>query len=127
MNTSTTQSPDSLGSPSGSASALVEKSGEVWMVCGKPCQSCAREISEIALRSIGMDETDHRIRDTMILAISKKLGVFMDAARKSGNKPVRRVECCGAFWDSKAIKKCPTCKSKLGSKQNSDYPHQTST
>jgi predicted Zn-ribbon and HTH transcriptional regulator len=103
-----------------SASSIVHKSGSVWMMAGKSCQSCAREIAEIAIRSIGLDETDHRIRDRVITAISPKIETIMDAARdlRGQSKSPRRVECCGAFWDSKSLKKCPTCKRKLGSKQN---------
>ena len=32
--------------------------------------------------------------------------------------PERRVECCGAFWDSKTLKQCPLCDGVLVSGQN---------
>jgi len=52
------------------------------MILGKPCQSCAREIAETALRAMSLDETDFRIRDKVIIAIADKLGAMLDSAKK---------------------------------------------
>jgi hypothetical protein len=35
----------------------------------------------------------------------------------------RRVECCGAFWDSKSLDKCPLCDTALNSRQNKELSH----
>ena len=32
----------------------------------------------------------------------------------------RRVECCGAHWDSKVLKECPRCDATLKSQQNAN-------
>lgn len=63
---------------------IVKKSGSVWMMTNKPCQSCAREIAESAMKELGLDYTGFRIRDRVVMAISDKLGEMMDAAKKSG-------------------------------------------
>lgn len=62
---------------------MVEKRGDTWMMVGKPCQSCAREIAELAIAPLGLDPGDFRLRDTIISAIADRVGEMMDAARNA--------------------------------------------
>jgi hypothetical protein len=61
--------------------SLVENRGGVWMMSGKPCQSCAREIAESAMTALLLDPSDFRLRDKIIVAIAPKVEAMMDAAR----------------------------------------------